>query len=155
MDNQQTTSSSGVNQLFVNNDVSKIFLGNQQTEVDNYVNNSTYNPIVLFAGTVMGRVAGSDIICPWFSTAVDGSQVVQGILMMDITLAAGALVKVPLCVAGRVAAEKIIAAELSTQSVATTLQIIQNGRRLKDKIQGETVGVKLIYSAELTQFDNQ
>lgn len=138
------------NQLFVNTDVAKIFLGNNQTESDTYVNNSSYNPIALKAGTVMGRIGSTDIMVPTTSTASDGSQIVEGILMHDLDLASGATAKALICVSGRVAAEKLIFVK-----PGDNLDTVVSNRRYKDKIQGETVGIKLIYSTNMTHYDNQ
>lgn len=140
----------GSNQLFVNTDLSKVFLGNNQTEdTDSYVNNSTYDPITLRTGTVMGRIASTDILVPCVSTASDGSQNVLGILMHPLTLAAGQTSKALICVSGRVAAE-----QLKFVKPGDGLDTIVSNRRYKDKIGADTVGVKLIYSTNMTHYDN-
>jgi hypothetical protein len=148
----------GSNQLFANTDISQIFLGMQQSENESYVNNSSYDPISLPAGTVMGRITGTDITIPWRNDVTDGSQYPIGILMADLEIDAGDTVKAPICVRGRVAAEKVVANQLSNQSVSTTLQLqITSFRgsgttRLKDAL--ESIGIHLIYSTEMTAFDN-
>lgn len=155
MDSSQSIANSGQNQLFVNTDISKIFLGNQRSENESYTNNSTYSPIRLLAGTIMGRITGTDIVVPWRNDSVDGSQYPTGILMADLTVDIGAQLKAPLCTGGRIAAEKIIAYQLSNQSVATTLQLTiasLGGRRVKDIL--ESIGFHLIYSTEMSAYDN-
>lgn len=154
-DSSQETVSTQSNSLFSNTDLSKIFLGMQQTENESYVNNSTYDPIALKAGTIMGRISGTDIVIPWRNDVSDGSQYPIGILMADMDVDSGDTRKAPICNAGRVAAEKVIAYQLSNQSVATTLQLTiadLGGRRLKDVLQ--SIGINLIYSTEMTAYDN-
>jgi len=146
---EQTTANSGSNQLFVNTDTSKIFLGNNQTENDSYINNSGYDPITLRAGTVLGRIGSSDILVPTQSTASDGSQNVLGVLMTDLVVDSGDTVTAPVCVSGRVAAEKLIFVK-----PGDNLNTAVSNRRYKDKIQGETVGIKLVYSTEMSHTDN-
>lgn len=155
MDTSQTIANTGSNQLFINTDTSKIFLGMQESENESYINNSTYNPITLYAGTVIGRITNTNIVMPWRNDNVDGSQYPIGILMADLIIDLGDQVKAPLCVRGRIAAEKVIAYQLSNQSTATTLQLTISslgGRRLKDIL--ESIGLHLIYSTEMSAPDN-
>ena len=130
-------------------DVSKIFLGGNQTEADTYINNSGYDPITLIAGTVLGRIGSTGILVPTISTASDGSQNVLGILMQDLVIESGDTVSALVCVSGRVAAEKLVFVKPG-DSLTTAV----SNRQYRDKIQGETVGVKLVYSAENTYPDN-
>lgn len=154
----QDISNSGSNQLFVNTDTSKIFLGNNTSENESYINNSSYNPITILGGTVIGRITGTDIIVPWRNDVTDGSQYPIGLLAGDIVVDAGATRKAGIIVGGRIAAEKVVAYQLSNQSVDTTLQLqitLQHGAgttRLKDALQ--SIGLHLIYSTEMTAFDN-
>lgn len=155
MDTSQSTASSGTNHLFINTDTSKIFLGGQKSENESYVNNSTYDPITLYAGTVMGRISGTDIVIPWRNDVSDGSQYPIGILMSDLIIDQGDTVKAPICVSGDVAAEKVIAYQLSNQSTSTTLQLTISslgGRRLKDIL--ESIGIHLKYGTEMSAYDN-
>ena|ERR1700739_4005879 len=136
-------------QLSVNTDLSKVFVYNNRYETDNYVNNSTYNPITMVAGTVMGRISDTGVVVPWTSTASDGSQYVLGILAEDITLASGASQKAPICIAGDVVSDKIICV-LPGDNLSTVV----GGRTLKDKIQGESVAIIVKVTNEMTDFDN-
>jgi hypothetical protein len=148
---------SGVNQrintgqqLTTDYDLSKIFLWNNRYENDSYVNNSNYNPQTIPAGTVMGRVTGTGYLQPCNASAVDGSQNPIGILAQDIiALAGGSSKQAAICVAGDVDANKIIFL------FGDSLETIVNGRRFRDRIQADTVGIKLIFtSTEMTDFDN-
>lgn len=141
--------SSGQNQRFVGTDVSKIFLGDNKTAKEEYVNNSSYNPITLPAGTPMGRIANTDILVPCVSTASDGSAECIGILMQDLTITAGDTVNALICKGGRVAAEKI---DFFHPTDSLNKQV--NGVRYKDQIEKNTT-IQLIWSEEMTgDYDN-
>jgi len=101
MSSRQSITLNTGSQLFVNTDTSKIFLGGNYTRQEAFINNSGYNPIVLPAGTVMGRIASSGIIAPFNSAASNGTQFVCGILTDDVSLDAGATETCSLTVAGR------------------------------------------------------
>lgn len=146
---EQTILNNGSNQLFVGTDVSKIFLRGIKTNTDLYVNNSSYDPIELKAGTVMGRIGSTDILVPVTSTASDGSQNVLGILMNDLKIASGASVNACICVAGDVVADKLVFVK-----PGDGLDTPVSNRRFKDKIQGETVGINIVYLTENTRYDN-
>ena len=144
----QTVSNQGNAQLFINTDVSKILLGDNQTD-KGLITNSTYDPVTLAAGTVLGRIANTDFVIPSESDASDGSEIVKGILMQDIIIEGGESINAPICVAGKVNESKLVFAK-----VGDSLETVISGRRYKDKIEGETVGIKLIQSTDLTAFDN-
>lgn len=137
-------------QITTDYDLSKIFIWNNRYESDNYVNNSNYNPQTIPAGTVMGRVTGTGYLQPSNASAVDGSQNPIGILANDvIALPGGTSKKCSICVAGDVSADKIIFL------FGDNLETIVNGRRFKDRIQADSVGIKLVFgSTEMTDFDN-
>ncbi len=149
MSSQSITSNTG-SQLFVNTDTSKIFIGNNHTRQEGYINNSGYHPITLPAGTVMGRLSGSGVVTYFDANANDGSQYVLGILGNDLVIEAGDSVTASIVVQGRVAQEKVV-----LMSPTQTLDTVVSGRRVKDKIMGETVGILLVNSTcEMTDFDN-
>lgn len=130
-------------------DLSKIFLLNNRYENDNYVNNSNYTPLTLLAGTVMGRVASTGVITPCLASAVDGSQIPIGILAQDIVaLGAGQSQKAALCISGDVSESKVIF------FYSDTLETVVSGRRFRDRIQGDSAGIILRKSTEMTDFDN-
>lgn len=129
-------------------DFAKIFLSNIQTEADNYINNSSYDPITLYAGTVMGRIGSTGILVPTTSTASDGSQKVQGVLMHDVVIAGGANVNALICVGGTVDAGSLLFVK-----PGDNLQTVVSNVQYRDKIQAETL-IKLRYSTELSYADN-
>ena len=130
-------------------DVSKIFLGNNLTENDSYVNNSGYDPITLLAGTVLGRVASTGILVPSVSTAGDGSQYVVGILGQDLQISAGGTVKALVFVGGKIAQEQV-----KFFVPTDNLWTVVGSRNYHDKIQAEAVGIQLIQTSEQSYEDN-
>lgn len=143
-------------QMTSNYDLSKIFVYNNRYETDNYVNNSSYATITILAGTVMGRIALTGVLVPLISSSVDGSQFPVGILAQDVTLAAGQTVQCSICVAGDVAQEKVIfwSNQGGSTTLGDTMNTIVSNRTLHDRIQGDTVGIKLTPGTEMTGFDN-
>lgn len=136
-------------QITTDYDLSKIFIFDNRYENDNYVNNSNYNPITILAGTVMGRVAVTGVLVPSLASANDGSQFPIGILARDVVgLAGGTTVQCSICVSGDVAEDKVIF------FFSDTLETVVNGRRYRDRIQSDTVGVLLRKRTEMTDYDN-
>jgi len=148
----QTVVNNTGNQAQINTDTSKIFVFNNRYENSTYdKTNSTYDDIVIPAGTLMGRIASSQKVIPLASGASDGSQFPIGVLAEDITIPASSSVSksVSICVAGDVVQTKI---ELDGSD---TLATVISDRSIFDRIQADTVGIKLVSSTEMTDFDNQ
>jgi len=136
-------------QLTTDYDLSKIFVWNNRYENDVYVNNSNYNPETILVGTVMGRVTNTGFLQPCSASATDGSQRPIGILANDVvSLAGGSSKKCTICVSGDIAAEKLIF------FFGDTLDSIADGRRFRDRIGADSVGLKLVFATEMTDFDN-
>lgn len=146
------------NALFINTDTSKTFIQIKATERESYINNTTYNPITLYAGTVLGRIQASGVIVPWRNDVTDGSQFPIGVLGCDMQINAGATVAALLVTECRMAAEKVIAIQLSNQSVATTLQLAITSwhgagtTKLKDAL--ESIGCHLETTTQMSFPDN-
>lgn len=146
------------NALFVNTDTSKTFIVIKATERESYINNSSYNPINLYAGTVLGRITASNYIVPWRNDVTDGSQFPIGLLGADMQIDSGDTVSALLVTECRMAAEKVIAYQLSNQSIATTLQLQITSyhgagtTRLKDAL--EAIGCHLETTTQLSFPDN-
>lgn len=136
------------NQAIINYDVSKIFIWDNRYEKANYTN-STYDPISLVPGTLMGRISATQEIVPLESGASDGSQYPVGILQSEITVDEGDTVSLTICVAGDVVESKVIL------EGSDTMNTVISGRSIRDRIGGDTVGIKLVPSTELTADDNQ
>lgn len=148
----QTVVNNTNNQAQINTDTSKIFVFNNRYENSTYdKTNSTYDDIVIPAGTLMGRIASTQKVIPLASGASDGSQFPIGVLAEDITVPASSSVSksVSICVAGDVVQTKI---ELDGSD---TLATVISDRSIFDRIQADTVGIKLVSTAEMTDYDNQ
>ena len=137
------------NQATANYDVSKIFVFNNRYE-SAALNNSEYDPMIMPAGTVMGRIAGSNTLFPCYSKATDGSQYPIGILSADVSILDGTTLIVPICVSGDVVQDKIVFFNPSD-----TLSTVVSGRTMFDRIGSDTVGIKIVPNNENTYLDNQ
>lgn len=148
----------GSNQLFVNTNTAKTFISIRATERESYVNNTTYDPITLLPGTVLGRVAATGYIVPWRNDVTDGSQFPIGVLGYGMQIDSGDTVKALLVTECRMAAEKVVAYQLSDQSVDTTLLLAITSwhgagtTTLKDAL--EAIGCHLIFTNQMSFPDN-
>lgn len=147
-----TTSSTVVlntgQQAIINTDTSKIFIGRNRYDNTGYINNSSYQPITLLQGTVMGRVAATGVLKPASAQSTDGSQIPVGILAHDVVALQGETKNVFICVEGDVVENKVLF------NLGDTMETVVSGRRYRDRIGADTVGINLIQSEELTDFDN-
>lgn len=135
-------------QAILDTDVSKIFVFDNRFETGSRTN-SGYDDENLVAGTVMGRVSATGKLVPMQSDASDGSEIPVGILNKDWVIAAGATQAISICVSGDVVEGKLIFTK-----VGDDLDTVVDGRNYRDRIGGDTVGVKLVPSTENTGFDN-
>lgn len=142
-----TRTGTGSNVLITDYDVKKIFIWDNKYS-NGVLTNSTYDPITYPAGLVLGRVASTGEVVPLESGASDGSQYPVGILSAEVTIEGGDSREVPFCVAGDVAEEMIVL------TVPDTLDTIIEGKRLRDRIGSDTVGVKLRLGTDQTGYDN-
>lgn len=137
------------NQMTTNYDVSKIFIWGNRFVGAQY-NNDGYAPVTIAEGTVMGRIKTTGKVIPLESDATDGSQYPVGILQRTITVDEGDTVIVDICIAGDVAQEKVILVK-----DGDTLETVIDNRQIRDRITGDTMGIKLVPGTEQTGFDNQ
>lgn len=136
------------NPLITNYDTSKTFVWANRTETANYTN-SGYSDVTILAGTLLGRVSATGLVIPLASAASDGSQYALGILLQDTVIEGGDTVSLTFCVAGDVVEAKVVLAG------SDTMETVIDGRRIRDRILGDTAGIILVGSTELTGFDNQ
>ena len=136
------------NQLFQNYDTSKTFVWNNRYQEES-ITNSSYDEGILPAGTVMARYNGTTQLMPFDSTDIKSMPI--GILTQGVTIQGGETLNVTICVAGDVVAEKLVFINLTD----TLTTIMADGQMVKDAIQGDAVGIKLVGNTELTNFDNQ
>lgn len=145
---EQTIPLNTSNELFVNTDISKIFIWGNRFQKGQYINNSTYDPIVLKAGTILGRIHATNVLVPLVASASDGSQFPVGILAQDLTIAASATVTTTMVDYGDVAQDKIIFVK-----PGDGLETVVSSRRIKDHLQAQ--GIKVVPGGdEMTGFDN-
>ncbi len=144
----QTIQLNNGQQAIVDTNLAKIFVGGNRYEKGNYTN-STYDPIELVVGTLLGRVSASGLLKPLASAAVDGSQFPVGVLAHTITVDDGATQEIYFCVEGDVVADQLVLAG------ADTLDTVISSRRIRDRIGADTVGIKLItQNIEMSDYDN-
>lgn len=148
----QTTGTSTNNQRTTFTDTSKVFIGGNRYDVfDTDFTNSSYATLGIAEGTVFGQVAGTLKVKPLDPLAQDGSQYPIGILKGKLEVESGSYFtdQVTLCVAGDVAENKVLFADN-----VTTINTVVDGRTLRARIGSDTVGIKLVASTELTEYDN-
>lgn len=137
------------NQLHTDFDVSKIFLFDNRFEQVDF-KNTTGALLTILAGTLLGKVAATGELEILKSAAVDGSEIPFGILAEgQVDFAIGEIKQVNAGVAGDVAKAKVIL------EGADTLNTLIGGRSIGDRIAADTLGIKLVTTDELTDFDNQ
>lgn len=142
----QTLGINNGQQLTVNTDTSKIFLWDNRFDKGSYAN-STYVTATILAGTVVGMTTAGALV-PFTSGASNGSQYIVGILNEDHVLEAGESKEIYFCVSGDVAEEMLLF------QGSDNLGTVVGGRRVREKIAAETVGINLIASTDLTKNDN-
>lgn len=128
-------------------DVSKIFLRDNRYQKGFSLNNPTYNPMVLLAGTIMGRISNTGNLAPLYAPGADGTQFPVGVLANDVSIDSGETQEVSIVDFGDVAENKLI-----FFYSGQTLETVVSSRRVRDWMQAQ--GIKLITSTEMTEYDN-
>lgn len=131
-----------------NKNVAKTFIWNNSFRTETFLN-PTGGTLTYAIGTLLGRVTASGKLVALQSDAVDGSQIPVGILAQEVTLDAAAEDSVPVCIGGEVAEEKVVLVKIG-DTFATDI----SGRTIRDRINGDTLGIKLVVADELTGTDN-
>lgn len=126
----------------------KIFIWDNRYFQAEY-NNDTYDPIMLSAGTLMGRISATQKVIPLASGASDGSQYPVGILAEDTTIADGETANLVLCNFGTVVENNVIL------DGSDTMDTVISGKSIRDRIASDTIGIKLQEGTENTGYDNQ
>jgi len=95
----------------------------------------------------MGRIAGTNILVPFISGALDGSQFPIGVSAQDVNgLAQGGSQQLSICVQGDINSAKLIF--LGGDNLNTVIA----GRTVRDHMQ--MYGLLIRTSTEMTDFDN-
>lgn len=142
-----TTVNQTDSQLHVDYDVAKIFLGCNRYATGTFTAGGA--EVTLEAGTLLGRISGTNKLAVLKSASTDGSEIPVGILSHTVTVAASASKELTFAVEGDVAEEKVIF------DGTDDLDTVVDGRTLRDRIGGDTVGIKLVSTVENTAYDNQ
>lgn len=140
-----STQSGGI--LTSNYDTAKMFLFGNNSNRANY-NNSTYDTVSIPVGTLVGRVSATGLIVPLESAATDGSQYPVGIVRANYSVEAGDTKQIVFCDAGEVDENMIVF------QGSDTLDTVVDGKQLRDRIAGDTVGIVLRSVDQLSGFDN-
>lgn len=137
-------------QAIINNDTPKVFIwGNRYTNAD-LLNNSGYNPEVLYKGTVLGRVTATNRLAPFNAAASDGTQFPVGVLAESISVDSGAVVQPYYCTFGDVNSGELI---FPTPNQGLD-SIITGQGRVRDVLR--RVGINPVDgTSENTRYDNQ
>lgn len=143
---KQTVAMNNGNMAVINTDTSKTFIWNPDSIYADCTN-SGYVDKVIPAGTVMGRIAANQQVTECKASATNGSQYPIGILMDDVFIQDGETRKVPVCIGGEVAEDKVILQDPDGLGTAV------GGRSIRDNLQ--VAGIKLVPYTELTEYDNQ
>lgn len=145
-----TTSVNTAVQLIAKTDLTKIFLGGNETIQMSYTN-STGAAKTITAGLVMGRISASALALPLESDASDGSQYPVGVLMNEtITVANGATATITVAICGDINEN-----ELTFENGTDTLATAVSSKILRDRIAADTLGIRLVAQTENTRFDNE
>lgn len=145
------------NQIQGNYDRAKLLIGTRnanrtETGLFAYDNSGGGSDVTIIMGTVLGRIASTRKLVVINPSATDGSQFPVGILIQDVTVAAGVNqtgAAVTYCKSGD------IASELVAFPAGVTYNTVVSLRTLRDRIQGDTAGIILVDSTSMTKFDNQ
>jgi hypothetical protein len=134
-------------QLQVQTSLAKLFPFDKKLKQYAYTN-STYDPIDLPAGTVMGVIAATGYVVPMTSGATDGSQFPMGILAEDYTIDEGQSINMAVMVQGQVRQDMLIL------QGSDTLSTVVSSRRIFERIGSDSCGILIISATNCTAFDN-
>lgn len=143
---EATQRSATANQRTVDYDRGIAFLGSNIFKSETYASQGAES--ILPEGTVMGKINASGEVVELDATASDGSQYPYGILASPKTVAAGSQPELSICVSGEV--DKSAVSFKNGETFATVVA----GRRLDDRIGGDTQGVNLVDVTEHSALDN-
>jgi hypothetical protein len=136
------------NQSVTDFSTEKMFIFNNQYRGGETYTNATGSEVTLAVGTLMGRIEASGKLLPLASGASDGSQIPVGILAEAVTVADTESATVTICIAGEVDGDMLVL------DGSDTLDTMIDGRSIRDRINGDTVGIQVIEGTELTGYDN-
>lgn len=147
----QTTVVQNGNTLQVNTDRTKIFIGDNEYISGQTFKNNTGSTAEFAEGTLVGRESDTGDLVPLASgTGTNGENIPVGILVGGTGSLADAATETgkSICISGKVSESKLVL------QGADTLETVIATRRLKDRILGDTKGIILVSSVNLTSYDN-
>lgn len=137
------------NMTITNYDITKLFLRDTRFVTAEFTN-GTGAELVLPAGTLLARTGADNKAVIIDKTATTtGAQIPLGVNASSVTIAIAATVTLTVCVRGEI--EKSLVVLPAGTDYDDNIQ----GRTLEDRIMGDTLGILLITSENLTEFDNQ
>jgi hypothetical protein len=135
------------NQGTFDRQLNKIFVWNNEYETGTFLNN-TGGTLNLVGGEVIGRVHATGQFVILKSASVDGSQYPVGINTICADVLDTATIEMQVGVNGNIDEGLLIF------DGSDTLDTVVDNRRLRDRLAGDTVGLKLRTFTENTKFDN-
>lgn len=141
------------NQLFINTDLTQIFVWNNRYENVDFYYENTGDDITLPTGLVVGRVLATGKVIPWVSTASDGSQYPIGVLNSAVDVAYGETFDNPvsICVAGDVAEDKVSVAD---DGDTLDSECGNSQRTCRDMLSSVASAIRLVAGTQHTLYDN-
>lgn len=137
------------NQRITNFDTTKVFLRDNRFVEVTYTNPSGAAVAELKKGDVFGRVASTEKVLPLDKDATTGEQYPLGVLVEDLDVAASGTVTLTLCVSGDVEETEL------NFPAGTDLTTVIEAKTVRDRMMSDTMGIFLVASEELTEYDNQ
>jgi len=135
-------------QATTNYSTSKLIIGDNEFEQATYTNNDSYDDLELSEGLVLGRIAADNEVTAMTSGASDGSQFPIGVLFGDVTIPAGESATVTMVTSGRINENSI------SLSGSDTLATVVSDKTIRDRIGSDSIGLVLVGSEDLTNYDN-
>ena len=141
------------NELFINTDLTQIFVWNNRYENVAFTYENTGDDLTFPAGLVVGRVLATNKVVPWVSTASDGSQYPIGVLNSEVTILYGETFDdtVSICVAGDVAEDKV---SLVDDGDTLDSECGSSQRTCRDLLSSVASAIRLVLGTQHTEYDN-
>ena len=134
------------NMLVIDHDNSLLLLGENNFITGNMAASGA--DIVLVGGELVGRISATGKLKILASASTDGSEYPLGVVASPRTITDGTNADISICVKGMVAEEKVVFD--GTDDMDTVVDDIQ----LRDRIAGDTLGIRLITTTELSALYN-
>lgn len=145
--NTGTAVKTNSNARTINYTATSVFIFGNDYHSGEYANSSGAS-VTITLGDVLGKIGTSGNIVPLNTGATDGSQLPIGIAAETITVADGGSSDITYCISGEVNEGAVNVAGSST------LDTVVSNRRIRDRLQSDTLGIQLITSTDLTDHDN-